>query len=57
MNPSQHTADYEMLTNERLHRDAFFESDRLKPDQCIRVDGATAEGPSYSEVRFYGIQV
>ena len=56
-NPSQHIADYEMLTNERLLRGAFFESDKFKPDQCIRVDGATDEGPSYSEVSFYGIQV
>ena len=50
--PSQHAADYKMLTNERLLRDAFFEGDKFKPVQCIRVDGATDERPSDSEVQF-----
>ena len=41
-----------MLTNKGLLRDAFFEGDKFKPVQCIRVDGATDEGPSHSEVCF-----
>ena len=45
-NAAQHSADFKMISASDL-------IDVNKPVECIRVDGASDEGPSHSEVQFY----
>ena len=54
-NPAQHAADLELLESvERLHPVFFNHLSGLpKSVECIRVDGASDEGPSHEEVQFY----
>ena len=51
--PAQHMADLEMLQNTE-HLKALFQSEPAvnKDIECIRVDGASDEGPSHLEVQF-----
>ena len=53
--PAQHAADLELLESiEKLHPVFFNLSNGLpKSVECIRVDGASDEGPSHEEVQFY----
>ena len=46
-NPAQHMADLLMMSEMEEFKD-----DLRKPIDCIRVDGATDEGPSHLEVQF-----
>lgn len=48
--PSQHMADLYMMSKMK-----DFEADMKKPIDCIRVDGASDEGPSHLEVQFCGL--
>ena len=54
-NPVQHAADLELLESiEKLHPVFFnLSNDLPKSVECIRVDGASDEGPSHEEVQFY----
>ena len=47
-NPTQHYADLKMLT-EQPQFSSVFNSD----SECVRVDGATDEGPSHDEVKYW----
>ena len=51
--PSQHAADLSVLEGQNVMCLAFL-SDKANPKEigCIRVDGATDEGPSHVEVQF-----
>ena len=51
-NPAQHFADLQMLPEEPEFATVFY-SDTGSPKQieCVRVDGATDEGPSHEEVK------
>lgn len=52
-NPTQHTADLDMLQNLEALKPVFFQdSGKLKEIECIRIDGASDEGPSHAEVQF-----
>ena len=53
-NPAQHATDYEMLEKTAV-RPAFLNPTTNHPKviECIRVDGATDEGPSHLEVQFW----
>ena len=53
--PAQHAADLEFLESiEKLHPVFFNLSNGVpKSVECIRVDGASDEGPSHEEVQFY----
>ena len=53
-NPGQHTSDLKMLSEQVELREAFINPETHHPKniECIRVDGATDEGPSHDEVRF-----
>ena len=53
-NPAQHYADLKMLT-EQPQFSPVFNSDCGCPKQieCVRVDGATYEGPSHDEVKYW----
>lgn len=53
-NPTQHLADLQMLESMDELKPAFFDpvTGRRKVIECIRVDGATDEGPSHEEVQF-----
>ena len=46
--PLQHAADVVMLENEQEFKPCM----KNKPIDCIRVDGASDEGPSHKEVQF-----
>lgn len=54
-NPAQHAADLKMLLNKDELRPVFVNSDTdlPKPITCVRVDGASDEGPSHLEVQFW----
>lgn len=53
-NPAQHAADYDMLEKTAVSP-AFLNPATNDPKviECIRVDGATDEGPSHLEVQFW----
>ena len=52
-NPAQHAADLDMLQNlETLKPVSNQDSGKVKEIECIRVDGASDEGPSHAEVQF-----
>ena len=48
-------ADYEMLEASEVLKPAFINPVRGKPKilECVRVDGATDEGPSHLEIQFW----
>lgn len=52
--PAQHAADYDMLEKTAVSP-AFLNPATNYPKviECIRVDGATDEGPSHLEVQFW----
>lgn len=54
-NPAQHLADYEMLETSDVLKPAFINplTDKPKILECVRVDGATDEGPSHLEIQFW----
>ena len=54
-NPAQHSADLKMLLNTTELKPAFInrETQQQKRITCIRVDGASDEGPSHQEVQFW----
>ena len=54
-NPMQHYADIEMLNDSEQLKSAFLNplTRQSKRIDCIRVDGASDEGPSHEEVRFW----
>jgi len=53
-NPSQHAADLDFLKTSSAFQPAFVDprTGQPKPVYCIRVDGASDEGPSHEEVQF-----
>ena len=53
-NQTQHYADLEMLSDAAELHPAFTNPSTHNPKrlECIRVDGATDEGPSHDEVKF-----
>ncbi len=51
-NPAQHSTDFKMLT-ELDPAFTNFETNQKKLITCIRVDGASDEGPSHQEVQFW----
>ncbi len=53
-NPVQHASDLELLESKEELQCAFVNpvSGLPKPVECIRVDGASDEGPSHEEVQF-----
>lgn len=54
-NPAQHSADLKMLLNTTELKPAFInqETQQQKLITCVRVDGASDEGPSHQEVQFW----
>lgn len=53
-NPTQHYADLEMLCDIPELQSAFTTTAGLpKRIECVRVDGATDEGPAHEEVKFW----
>ena len=51
--PSQHAADIDMLQKKPKLKACFYkDSGDLKDVECVRVDGASDEGPSHAEVQF-----
>lgn len=54
-NPAQHSADLDMLSQLPELQPAFMNTLTNLPKhiECVRVDGATDEGPSHEEVRFW----
>ena len=52
--PAQHAADFDMLQGEEELKNVFLQpnGDR-KPILCVRVDGASDEGPSHEEIQFF----
>ena len=54
-NPAQHAADLEMLQMQPSLQPAFINPVTKCPKEieCIRVDGASDEGPSHEEVQFH----
>ena len=54
-NPAQHMSDFEMLEKSGELEAAFLNSSTKQPKyiECIRVDGASDEGPSHQEVQFW----
>jgi len=53
-NPCQYAADLQMLElKEELSYVFYTDTGTHKPIDCIRVDGASDEGPSHEEVQFY----
>lgn len=57
-NPAQHSADLKMLvgTPELPHAFISMDTKQRKQLTCIRVDGASDEGPSHQEVQFWWTQ-
>ena len=52
--PAQHAADFEMLQGEEELKNVFLQPNgERKPILCVRVDGASDEGPSHEEVQFF----
>ena len=54
-NPAQHSADMKKLLDITELNPAFINPDTNQPKQitCVRVDGASDEGPSHQEVQFW----
>ena len=54
--PAQHAADLSLLESQNHLHPVFFNGATNKPKsiECIRVDGASDEGPSHEEVQFCG---
>ena len=53
-NPAQHAADLKMLANSPELKNAFYNPlNKPKEIVCVRVDGASDEGPSHLEVQFW----
>ena len=53
-NPAQHAADFEMLKTQELLSGAFHApGGNEKNIICVRVDGASDEGPAHDEVQFW----
>ena len=54
-NPCQHSADLTMLERLEKLQPAFLHPDTGAPKSidCVRVDGASDEGPSHEEVQYY----
>ena len=54
-NPAQHAADMKMLLRKSELQPAFVnpENGLSKQITCVRVDGASDEGPSHLEVQFW----
>ena len=54
-NATQHAADLAMLEKVPTIQPAFLnpQIDNAKQIECIRVDGATDEGPSHQEIQFW----
>ncbi len=53
-NPAQHASDFKMLLEKEDLANAFYDKDgKLKKVLCVRVDGASDEGPSHDEVQFF----
>ena len=54
-NPAQHSADLKMLMGIDELNPAFINTDTNQQKQiaCVRVDGASDEGPSHQEVQFW----
>ena len=54
-NPAQHMSDLEMLEKSTELQEAFLNPDTQQPKkiECIRVDGASDEGPLHQEVQFW----
>ena len=54
-NPTQHAVDLKMLLRRDELQPAFINSDTGLPKSitCVRVDGASDEGPSHLEVQFW----
>ena len=54
-NPCQHAMDLKMLEEKEQLKPVFYnlEAGREKRIDCVRVDGASDEGPSHEEVQFY----
>ena len=51
--PAQHSADFEMLQGKEELKNVFMQPNGdCKPVLCVRVDGASDEGPSHEEVQF-----
>ena len=57
-NPCQHCADLEMLESKEELKSVFvnLETGEPKTVVCVRVDGASDEGPIYEEAQFYWIK-
>ena len=52
--PAQHAADFKMLTDKpELHNVFVQENGESKLILCVRVDGASDEGPSHQEVQYF----
>lgn len=53
-NPAQHAADLDVLQSMDHVKPVFLHEDsgKAKEIECIRVDGASDEGPSHTEVQF-----
>lgn len=54
-NPCQHASDLEMLEDKEELKPVFVNQGTgdFKAVDCVRVDGASDEGPSHEEVQFY----
>jgi hypothetical protein len=54
-NPAQHYADLQMLAKEPLLKHVFYNSETGHPKliDCIRVDGASDEGPAHEVVQYF----
>lgn len=54
-NPVQHAADFNMLQSKQELQISFLNPSNGKPKSiiCVRVDGASDEGPSHEEVQFW----
>ena len=51
--PAQHGADMSVIESMDVMASAFLDDNReYKEIECVRVDGATDEGPSHAEVQF-----
>ena len=54
-NPAQHACDIEMLEHTPQIGPTFVNpsTKQRKPIECVRVDGASDEGPSHEEVQYF----
>ena len=52
--PAQHAADIQLLYGKQELQPVFFRTESIeKAIDCIRVDGASDEGPGHEEVQFH----